>query len=193
MYVTINYNMYTICIRNMARSKSITLLCTHVGSYKFRKVHPPSTREELISKINPKVIMEIYSSKKEGRKPYAYNEIDIRQIYTIPQRHCNNKTCVKDMKNHSHHNLLTTKSLKHACGKMVRLWSIIYALFMIRILHYSGNLTLKWKTSLHSSIRKITIQSKTTQTTVNSKGIVITLNLQIHQITVIAKIQDYIL
>ena len=42
MYVTINYNMYTICIRNMARSKSIPLLCTHVGSYKFRKVHPPS-------------------------------------------------------------------------------------------------------------------------------------------------------
>jgi hypothetical protein len=40
MYVIINYNMYTICIRNMARSKSIPLLCTHVGSYKFRKVHP---------------------------------------------------------------------------------------------------------------------------------------------------------
>jgi hypothetical protein len=41
MYVTINYNMYTICIRNMARSKSIPLLCTHVGSYKFSTVHPP--------------------------------------------------------------------------------------------------------------------------------------------------------
>jgi hypothetical protein len=137
--------------------------------------------------------MEIYSSKEEGREPYAYNEVDTRQIYTIPQRHYDNKTCVKDMTNHSHHNLLTTQSLKHACGKIIRLWSIIYVLFMIRILHYSGNLTLEWKTSLHSSIQNITIQSKTTHITVNSKGIVITLNLQIHQITVIAKIQDYIL
>jgi hypothetical protein len=42
MYVTINYNMYTICIRNTARSKSIPLLCTHVGSYKFSTMHPPS-------------------------------------------------------------------------------------------------------------------------------------------------------
>jgi hypothetical protein len=35
--------MYTICIRNTARSKSIPLLCTHVGSYKFSTVHPLST------------------------------------------------------------------------------------------------------------------------------------------------------
>ena len=41
MYVTINYNMYTICIRNTARSKSIPLLCTHVYSYMFSTVHPP--------------------------------------------------------------------------------------------------------------------------------------------------------
>ena len=40
MYVTINYNMYTICIRNTARSKSIPLLCTHVYSYMFSTVHP---------------------------------------------------------------------------------------------------------------------------------------------------------
>ena len=40
MYVTINYNMYTICIRNTARSKSIPLLCTHVYSYMFSIVHP---------------------------------------------------------------------------------------------------------------------------------------------------------
>ena len=40
MYVTINYNIYTICIRNMARSKSIPLLCTHVYSYMFSTVHP---------------------------------------------------------------------------------------------------------------------------------------------------------
>ena len=40
MYVTINYNIYTICIRNTARSKSIPLLCTHVYSYMFSIVHP---------------------------------------------------------------------------------------------------------------------------------------------------------
>ena len=40
MYVTINYNMYTICICNTTRSKLIPLLCTHVYSYMFRKVHP---------------------------------------------------------------------------------------------------------------------------------------------------------
>ena len=42
MYVTINYNMSTICIRNTARSKSIPLMCTHVYSYMFSKVHPLS-------------------------------------------------------------------------------------------------------------------------------------------------------
>ena len=41
MYVTINYNMHTICIRNMAKSKSIPLMCTHVYSYMFSTVHPP--------------------------------------------------------------------------------------------------------------------------------------------------------
>ena len=44
MYVTINYNMYTICIRNTARSKLIPLLCTHVYSYMFSIVHPPRSR-----------------------------------------------------------------------------------------------------------------------------------------------------
>ena len=41
MYIIINYNMYTICIRNTSRSKLIPLLCTHVYSYIFRTVHPP--------------------------------------------------------------------------------------------------------------------------------------------------------
>ena len=41
MYGTINYNMYTICIRNTARSKLIPLLCTHLYSYMFSIVHPP--------------------------------------------------------------------------------------------------------------------------------------------------------
>ena len=40
MYVTINYNMYTICIHNTARSKTIPLMCTHVYSYMFSTVHP---------------------------------------------------------------------------------------------------------------------------------------------------------
>ena len=44
MYVTMNYNMYTICIRNTARSKTIPLLCTHVYSYMFSTVHPPRVR-----------------------------------------------------------------------------------------------------------------------------------------------------
>jgi hypothetical protein len=35
-------NVSIVCIRNTARSKSIPLLCTHVDSYKFSTVHPPS-------------------------------------------------------------------------------------------------------------------------------------------------------
>jgi hypothetical protein len=34
-------NVFIVCIRNTARSKSIPLLCTHVDSYKFSTVHPP--------------------------------------------------------------------------------------------------------------------------------------------------------
>jgi hypothetical protein len=33
-------NVFIICIRNTARSKSIPLLCTHVDLYKFSTVHP---------------------------------------------------------------------------------------------------------------------------------------------------------
>jgi hypothetical protein len=35
-------NVFIVCICNTARSKSIPLLCTHVDSYKFSTVHPPS-------------------------------------------------------------------------------------------------------------------------------------------------------
>ena len=41
MYVTINYNMFIICIRNTTKSKTIPLMCTHVYSYMFSTVHPP--------------------------------------------------------------------------------------------------------------------------------------------------------
>jgi hypothetical protein len=34
-------NVFIVCIRNTARSKSIPLLYNHVDSYKFRIVHPP--------------------------------------------------------------------------------------------------------------------------------------------------------
>jgi hypothetical protein len=34
-------NVFIVCIRNTARSKSIPLMCTHVDSYKFSTVHPP--------------------------------------------------------------------------------------------------------------------------------------------------------
>jgi hypothetical protein len=36
-------NVSIVCILNTVRSKSIPLLCTHVDSYKFSKVHPPRT------------------------------------------------------------------------------------------------------------------------------------------------------
>jgi hypothetical protein len=35
-------NVFIVCICKTVRSKSIPLLCTHVGSYKFSTVHPPS-------------------------------------------------------------------------------------------------------------------------------------------------------
>jgi hypothetical protein len=36
-------NLFIVCIRNTARSKSIPLMCTHVDSYKFSTMHPPSS------------------------------------------------------------------------------------------------------------------------------------------------------
>jgi hypothetical protein len=68
MYITITYNMYTICIRNTARSKSIPLLCTHVGSYKFRKVHPPSQYLVLNNFMvrAPHLIKQYASAEKKG-------------------------------------------------------------------------------------------------------------------------------
>jgi len=35
-------NVFIVCVRNTARSKSIPLLCTHVDLYKFSTVHPLS-------------------------------------------------------------------------------------------------------------------------------------------------------
>jgi hypothetical protein len=34
-------NVFIVCMRNTARSKSISLMCTHVDLYKFSTVHPP--------------------------------------------------------------------------------------------------------------------------------------------------------
>ena len=34
-------NVFIVCIRNTARSKSNPLLCTHVDSYMFSTLHPP--------------------------------------------------------------------------------------------------------------------------------------------------------
>ena len=37
-------DVFIVCIRNTAVFKLIPLLCTHVYSYMFRTVHPPSER-----------------------------------------------------------------------------------------------------------------------------------------------------
>jgi hypothetical protein len=42
-------NVFIVCIRNTARSKSIPLLCTHVDSYKFSTVHPPSITQDVLN------------------------------------------------------------------------------------------------------------------------------------------------
>ena len=34
-------NVFIVCIRNTARSKSNFLMCTHVDSYMFNTLHPP--------------------------------------------------------------------------------------------------------------------------------------------------------
>jgi hypothetical protein len=41
-------NVFIVCIRNTARSKSIPLLCTHVNSYKFSTVHPQGENTGLL-------------------------------------------------------------------------------------------------------------------------------------------------
>lgn len=51
---------------------------------------------------------------------------------------------------------------------------------MIMILHYNGNLTQGWKTSLHSFIQKAPIQLKAIPILENYNTTKITLNLVIH-------------
>ena len=61
MYITINYNMYTVCIRNTARSKSLPLICTHVYSYMFSIPHDFASlvpQFEFLSNIGRNVIQE---------------------------------------------------------------------------------------------------------------------------------------
>ena len=38
-------NVFIVCIRNTARSKSNPLMCTHVDSYMFNTLHPPGPRQ----------------------------------------------------------------------------------------------------------------------------------------------------
>jgi hypothetical protein len=56
-------NMSIVCIRNMARSKSIPLLCTHVDPYKFSTVHPP--REDTCTNL---VLVRIWKQKRNDDK-----------------------------------------------------------------------------------------------------------------------------
>jgi len=60
--------VFIVCIRNTARSKSIPLLCTHVDSYKFSTVHPPSVAiAELVLVVQTMVSAPILT-KKERKK-----------------------------------------------------------------------------------------------------------------------------
>ena len=68
MYVTINYNMYTICIRNMARSKSIPLLCTHIYSYMFSTMHPPR-----LAHLSPSWLVSIPTSLSQHLAKQGFN------------------------------------------------------------------------------------------------------------------------
>jgi hypothetical protein len=49
-------NVSIVCIRNTARSKLILLLCTHMDSYKFSIVHPPSTR--FVTKVKSENLLD---------------------------------------------------------------------------------------------------------------------------------------
>jgi hypothetical protein len=129
-----------------------------------------ATRGDSISKVEPKTIMEFYPSKEKKHKLYAYNKIKTPQVYTIPQQHYDVKTCAKDVTNHPHHKVVTTGSLNQACKTKVHLWSIIYALFMIRVFYYNDNLTHEWGPSIHSSIQEDTMKFQATQITKNFNG-----------------------
>ena len=74
MYVTMNYNMYTICICNTARSKTIPFMCTHVYSYMFSTVHPPRYGPIW---INTDTIFCVWKSRKGFKS----------ETMTIPPKH----------------------------------------------------------------------------------------------------------
>ena len=145
------------------------------------------THGDSIQKVKAKMIMEFYPSKDEGRKLYAYNNIKTPQVYTIPQQHYDVKTCAKDVTSHPHHKVVATRSLNQACKTKVHLWSIIYALFMIREFYYNDNLTPEWEPSIHSYIQEDTIQFQATQITENFNGTKIVLSK--HHNTTIPNIQ----
>ena len=64
-------NVYIICIRNTARSKSNPLMCTHVDSYMFSILHPLGfNRQPHAQFIQASTNLEIVFSTFVGLSPY---------------------------------------------------------------------------------------------------------------------------
>ena len=80
MYVTINYNMYSICMHNTTGSKSIPLLCTHVYSYMFSIVHPPRSMVHMENNIDIMLIILSILTQTKSKVYHEINEIHKRYL-----------------------------------------------------------------------------------------------------------------
>jgi hypothetical protein len=65
-------NMSIVCICNTARSKSISLLCTHVDPYKFSTVHPPRGTIIRILGNRPTPVRILFNSKSTTTVDQTY-------------------------------------------------------------------------------------------------------------------------
>ena len=57
-------NVFIICIRNTARSKSNPLMCTHVDSYMFSTLHPrDGSWKSHLDQISPRPVIQNQNQK----------------------------------------------------------------------------------------------------------------------------------
>ena len=67
-------NVFVVCIRNTAMFKLIPLLCTHVYSYMFSTVHPPSFTVEL-------KIIDIIDYRTQDWLSLIIQKIEMQRIF----------------------------------------------------------------------------------------------------------------
>jgi hypothetical protein len=77
-------NVFIVCIRNTARSKSIPLMCTHVDSYKFSTVHPPRLNHSYECGV---CFLNIFGGKVGRKNENIKNEL-LKKLRQTKKKQC---------------------------------------------------------------------------------------------------------